>query len=167
MRDFVTCLWFDDNAREAAEFYVSVFPDGKIHGSTNYGADTPGVAGSLMTIDFEVNGHRFTGLNGGPQFPFTEAISFEIYCEDQAEINQMWDALTADGGQPSECGWLKDKFGVSWQVVPADYMDKMAAGGDEAARERLMQAVLATSKRPFDLAELQAAFEGDAVDGSA
>lgn len=160
MKDFVTCLWFDDNAREAAEFYVSVFPDGKIGGTLDYGPDTPGREGSLMTIDFEVNGHRFTGLNGGPVFSFTEAISFEIHCDDQAEIDQMWDALTADGGEPGECGWLKDKFGVSWQVVPADYMELMTRGDDDAARQRLVQAVLSTSKRPFDLAELQAAYDG-------
>ena len=110
-------LWFDGQAEEAANFYVDVFEDAKILNVGKYPEGSPGQAGTVMYVDFELNGVRFVGINGGPQFKFSEAISFQIDCEDQAEVDYFWDRLT-DGGEESQCGWLKDRFGLSWQVIP-------------------------------------------------
>lgn len=111
-------LWFDMNAQEAAEYYITVFPNSRILKVTPYPEDSPVPAGTALTVEFELDGTRFGGLNGGPQFRFNEAVSFAIDCADQDEVDHYWDALTADGGEESQCGWLKDRFGVSWQVVP-------------------------------------------------
>ena len=118
----VPCLWFDTEAEAAANLYVSVFKNARILSTTRYikeGVETHGrEAGTVMTVEFEIEGQKFLGLNGGPHFKFSEAISFQIFCETQAEVDYFWDKLTADGGVESNCGWLKDKFGLSWQVVP-------------------------------------------------
>ena len=112
-------LWFDGNAEEAANFYASVFPDGRVVNVNRAPADTPsGPKGYVVTVDWTILGQPFTGINGGPDFTFNESISFAIDCADQAEVDRYWDALTADGGEPGPCGWLKDRFGLSWQVVP-------------------------------------------------
>ena len=152
-------LWFDTEAEEAARFYVSVFPNSRITKVTRYpksaeqaSGKTPG---SVMVVAFELDGRPFTALNGGPQFPFTEAVSLVADCETQAEIDRVWDALTADGGKPGRCGWLKDKYGFSWQVVPV----KLLEGLDDPARaERMMAAVMQMTK--FDIAALTRAAEG-------
>uniref|UniRef100_A0AAU2JIL6 VOC family protein n=1 Tax=Streptomyces sp. NBC_00049 TaxID=2903617 RepID=A0AAU2JIL6_9ACTN len=120
---FTTCLWFDGNAEEAADYYLSVFKDGKLGRITRYTEAGPGPAGAVMVVEFEINGQKFVGLNGGPQFPFTEAISFQIHCADEAEADHYYDELTRDGGQESACGWVKDRFGVSWQVIPPGAID--------------------------------------------
>ncbi len=152
------CLWFDGQAEEAATFYTSIFPDGRIETVARASADTPsGPKNSVLTVDFTLDGQRFVGLNGGPEFTFSEAISFVIDCADQAEVDRYWTALTADGGAPGPCGWLKDRFGVSWQVVPRR-MYELINGPDAAASERAMQAMLQMSK--LDVAELERAYAG-------
>ena len=113
-------LWFDGDAHGAAEFYLSVFPNSAITNVTHYGAAGPGPVGSVLTVDFVLDGQAYTGINGGPQFSFDEAISLLINCADQDEIDHYWAELTADGGEEVQCGWLKDKYGLSWQVVPSD-----------------------------------------------
>jgi predicted 3-demethylubiquinone-9 3-methyltransferase (glyoxalase superfamily) len=118
MKPLTTCLWFNGQAEEAARFYVSLFPDAKLGRISPRMEGVPG-PGEALTVEFEVLGQSFLGLNGGPQFPFTEAVSFQVFCESQAELDRYWDALIADGGQPGPCGWCKDRFGLSWQVVPA------------------------------------------------
>jgi predicted 3-demethylubiquinone-9 3-methyltransferase (glyoxalase superfamily) len=149
-------LWFDTQAEEAAAFYISVFKNSRIVKTTPYTESGPGPAGSTMLVEFELDGQRFVGINGGPMFTFDEAISFEIACEDQAEVDYYWDKLT-DGGAESQCGWLKDKFGVSWQVVP-EGMDAIFADPDPAAAERAVQAMF--GMRKLDLAALRAAAAG-------
>jgi predicted 3-demethylubiquinone-9 3-methyltransferase (glyoxalase superfamily) len=157
-----TCLWFDTQAEEAANFYLSVFRNGKINAVSRYGEagrDVHGKeAGSVMVVDFEVEGRTFTALNGGPHFKFNEAVSLVVACDSQAEIDHFWNALT-EGGKESRCGWLKDKFGLSWQVVPSQ-LPQMMSGGDAAARNRVMTAVMGMKK--FDLAVLHRAYDGDA-----
>lgn len=161
MKKLQTCLWFDGRAEEAAKFYISVFENGKINSVTHYGKAGTEIhgrkPGSVMTVDFEVNGMHFLGLNGGPEFRFDEAISFMIPCKDQKEVDDFWEKLTSDGGQESVCGWCKDKFGLSWQVVPEVLM-KMQQSPDEAARDRVMTAFMRMKK--FDIAELERAFKG-------
>ena len=120
---FTTCLWFDGQAEEAAEFYLSVFKDGQRGRVGRYTEAGPGEPGSVLAVEFTVNGQKFVALNGGPEFTFNEAVSFQIHCADQAEVDYYWNRLTADGGQEVACGWLKDRFGVSWQVVPAVLID--------------------------------------------
>ncbi|NND13987.1 MAG: VOC family protein [Acidimicrobiia bacterium] len=149
-------LWFDTQAREAADFYVSVFPNSRITNITYYGAAGPRVAGMVMTVDFELDGQDYTAINGGPQFTFDEAISFLINCSDQEEVDYYWDKLTL-GGHEVQCGWLKDKFGVSWQVVPPG-MEELLAGPDHERSQRAMAAMLKMKK--LDLAALQAAADG-------
>jgi predicted 3-demethylubiquinone-9 3-methyltransferase (glyoxalase superfamily) len=149
-------LWFDTQAEEAAQFYISVFRSGQIHNVARYTDAGPGPAGSVLTVDFEIAGQRFTGINGGPQFRFTEAVSFLITCQDQDEIDYYWDRLT-EGGEESQCGWLKDRYGLSWQVVP-DGMDEMFADPDTARAERAMQAMFGMKK--LDIAALKAAADG-------
>lgn len=152
-------LWFDTNVEEAANFYVSVFgEDSKITMVTHYPENSPGPAGHVMTVEWELRGQRFVGINGGPQFPFTEAISLLVECEDQAEVDYFWDALTADGGEEGPCGWCKDRYGVSWQVAPKG-MDEVFAPDDPERAQRAMTAMLAMSK--LDVAALRAAAAGE------
>jgi len=149
-------LWFDTEALEAAEYYVSIFPNSRITNVSRYTEVGPGEPGTVLTVDFELDGQPYTGINGGPIFPFTEAISLLINCADQAEVDRYWDALL-DGGVPSQCGWLKDRYGLSWQVVPVG-MNEMMSDPDPQRRNRAMAAVLGMVK--LDLAAIQAAADG-------
>ena len=149
-------LWFDSNAEEAAHFYVSIFKNSKITDIAHYTGAEPGPKGTVMTIGFELDGQAFAGINGGPLFKFTEAVSFAVRCKDQAEIDAMWEKLSA-GGEKGPCGWLKDKFGLSWQVVP-DFLIETLAKGDTEKSARVMAAVMKMSK--LDLAALKAAAAG-------
>ena len=153
-------LWFDTEAEQAAEFYTSVLPNSRIIGKTYYGENTMREAGMVMTVDWEMNGQRFTGINGGPQFTFSEAVSFLITCDDQDEVDHYWEVLAADGGSHGPCGWLKDRFGLSWQVVPHG-MEELFADPDKAKADRAMQAMLKMGK--LDIAALRAAAEGEHV----
>jgi predicted 3-demethylubiquinone-9 3-methyltransferase (glyoxalase superfamily) len=155
MPGIVPNLWFDGNAQEAAEFYVSVFPNSKITNVLHYTEAGPGEPGSVLTVDFVLDGQRFTAINGGPQFTFDEAVSFLIECEDQAEIDRYWDVLTADGGEESQCGWLKDRFGLSWQVVPEGWEHLYEGEGAARATEAML------GMKKLDLAALEAAARGD------
>jgi predicted 3-demethylubiquinone-9 3-methyltransferase (glyoxalase superfamily) len=150
-------LWFDTQAEEAAQYYIDVFGSGRVLSVTPYPEGSPGQAGSDMTVEFEAGGMRFVGINGGPAFRFTEAVSFEIGCADQAEVDRFWDRFIADGGEPSQCGWLTDKFGLSWQVVPAG-MAEVFADPDPARAQRAVQAMLGMQK--LDVAALRAAADG-------
>jgi predicted 3-demethylubiquinone-9 3-methyltransferase (glyoxalase superfamily) len=147
-------LWFDSNGLEAAEFYVSVFPNSEITTITRYGDAGPGEPGTVLTVDFVLDGQPYTAINGGPMFTFDEAVSFLINCADQAEIDSYWEKLIAGGGEESQCGWLKDRFGLSWQVVPANWTDLMN-DPDEAKAQRRVQAMLAMKK--IDIAAIEAA----------
>ena len=149
-------LWFDTEAEEAAEFYCSVFERSRIVGVTRYTEAGPREAGMVMTVEFELDDQRFVGINGGPEFSFDEAISFEIKCADQAELDRYWERLT-DGGSESQCGWLKDRYGVSWQVVPAG-MEELFADPDPARAERAMKAMLKMTK--LDIEALRRAADG-------
>jgi predicted 3-demethylubiquinone-9 3-methyltransferase (glyoxalase superfamily) len=153
-----TCLWFDNQAEEAARFYTGVFKDaamGDIHRYTEAG---PGPAGSVMLVEFELNGQKFTGLNGGAQqFGFNEAISFCVTAADQAEVDYYWDALLANGGEPIACGWLKDQYGLRWQIVPAAFYT-MVRDPDQARKARVTAAMLKMTK--FDIAALEQAYAG-------
>ncbi len=151
-------LWFDRRAEEAARFYTSLFPDSRIDRIDRSPADNPSTrAGEVLLVSFTLAGQPFTGINGGPQFPFTEAVSFVIDCEDQAEVDRHWDALIADGGEASQCGWLKDRFGLSWQVVPRE-MGAYLGGPDPAGAARAMEAML--RMRKLEIAILREAYEG-------
>jgi predicted 3-demethylubiquinone-9 3-methyltransferase (glyoxalase superfamily) len=152
MDAFTTCLWFDTQGEEAAKFYTSIFPNSSLGKVTPY--PTGERAGETMTVDFVLNGSKFIALNGGPEFRFNESISFMVPCADQAEIDHYWTALTSDGGEESMCGWLKDKFGVSWQVVPA-HIDELLASSDPAQAERVSQALF--QMRKIVIADLEAA----------
>ena len=152
MEKITPFLWFEHQAEEAANFYVSVFPNWKIERVVRWTEGGPGPAGSVLTVEFELNGQRFTALNGGPQFKFTEAVSFVILCEDQEEIDRYWDVLTANGGQESMCGWLKDKYGLSWQVTPTRVIELLK---DPAKGPKAMEAVL--QMRKLDIAKIEAA----------
>jgi predicted 3-demethylubiquinone-9 3-methyltransferase (glyoxalase superfamily) len=157
MRQPYPCLWFDGNAEEAATFYTGLLPDSQIDSIWRSPAETPsGPAGMVLTVDFTLNGQRVQGLNGGADFRFNEAISFVIECEDQAEVDRLWDALTADGGEAGPCGWLKDRFGLSWQIVPRRLNELVADPDPERAR-RAMEAMLKMGK--IDVAELERAVE--------
>ncbi len=162
MQKMATCLWFDSNAEEAARFYTSVFKDSRLGTIVRYGNEGREVhgrePGSVMTAEFELNGQKFVALNGGPLFKFTEAVSFQILCESQQEIDYYWERLTA-GGDPKaqQCGWLKDKFGLSWQVVPT-VLPKMMMDADRQKADRVMKAFLPMKK--FDIAVLQRAYDG-------
>ena len=149
-------LWFDGNAEEAANYYVSIFKNSKITDIAHYTGAEPGPKGTVMTIGFELDGQAFAGINGEPLFKFTEAVSFAVRCKDQAEIDAMWEKLSA-GGEKGPCGWLKDKFGLSWQVVP-DFLIETLAKGDTEKSARVMAAVMKMSK--LDLATLKAAAAG-------
>ena len=155
------CLWFDGQAEEAARFYTSLFPDSRIVSVDRSAADTPsGAEGTVLTVEFTLGGRSFIGLNGGDDFKFSEAISMSIDCDDQAEVDRFWDALIEDGGEPSVCGWLKDRFGLSWQVIPRQ-LPEMLKSADRAAAKRTMEAMLKMTK--IDVAELERAFAGDAL----
>ena len=156
-QQIVPNLWFDGQAEEAADFYVSVFPNSRIVSVARYTDVGPGEPGIVMTVEFEVNGNRFIGINGGPQFTFDEAVSFMITCEDQDEIDRLWEQLTADGGSEGPCGWLKDKYGLSWQLVP-DGMDELFSDPDPERAKRAMEAML--QMRKLDVAALQRAADG-------
>lgn len=153
-----TCLWFDGNAREAATFYTSIFPNSSISDNWIAPTDTPGNnQGEEVVVNFEIFGQNFIALNGGPRFPHTEAISFQIPCQDQDEIDRYWEILTADGGEESQCGWLKDKFGISWQVTSPLMMNYLA-GPDAEGSQRATQAMLGMKK--IDLDALAKAYNG-------
>ena len=160
MQKITTMLWYDDNAEEAANFYVSVFKNSKISGITHYGESGSKAAGrpegSVMTVEFQLDGQDFTALNGGPAFKFTEAISLVVNCDTQEEIDSYWEKLL-EGGVESQCGWLKDKYGLSWQVTPA-VLPKMLLDEDPEKAERAMAAMLQMKK--LDIARLKQAYEG-------
>jgi predicted 3-demethylubiquinone-9 3-methyltransferase (glyoxalase superfamily) len=150
-------LWFDNQAEDAVNFYVSVFKNSKVKQITHYtGADFSEKKGQVMTVSFELNGQEFTALNGGPQFKFTEAVSFVINCDTQEEIDYYWEKLTAGGGKEVECGWLADKYGLFWQIIPAKFFAEWVK--DAAGLERVMHDVIQMTK--LDLAKLQKAFAG-------
>jgi len=149
-------LWFDGNAEEAAEFYMSVFENSRIIGKTHY-PEGSGPAGQVLTVEWELGGHRFVGINGGPQFKFDEAVSFAISCEDQDEVDYYWEKLIEGGGEESMCGWLKDRFGLSWQVVP-EGMDELFSEADPERAQRAFEAM--QKMRKLDIAALQSAADG-------
>jgi predicted 3-demethylubiquinone-9 3-methyltransferase (glyoxalase superfamily) len=154
---FTTCLWFDGQAEEAAHHYVSVFKNSSIGRVVRWAESGPGPAGSVLTVDFTANGQRFVALNGGPEFKFNEAVSFQILCSDQQEIDHYWTKLTENGGEGGPCGWLKDKYGVSWQVVYAPLID-MIADPDPEKAARATRAMMAMGK--LDAAALEQAYAG-------
>ena len=147
-------LWFDTQAEEAAAYYCSIFKNSRIISVSHYSDAGPAEAGSVMTVEFELDGQRFIGLNGGPEFTFTEAVSFQVDCADQAEVDDYWEKLTADGGEESQCGWLKDKYGLSWQIVPTGFFE-LVSDPDKDRASRAMKAMFEMKK--LDLAALKAA----------
>ena len=152
------CLWFDGEAEEAAKFYVSLLPDSRIEKIQKNTVDGPsGKAGTVLVVDFELAGQRFMALNGGIRFEYTHAVSFKIDCADQAEVDRLWDALLTDGGKAGQCGWLKDRYGVSWQIVPTA-LGKFLGGPDTAGAQRAMAAMLGMVK--LDIEGLRRAYEG-------
>jgi predicted 3-demethylubiquinone-9 3-methyltransferase (glyoxalase superfamily) len=157
MKKITPCLWFDGKAEAAATFYVSVFRRGRIGSIARFGEGAPGPKGSVMTVAFQIEGQDFLALNGGPHFTFTPAISFIVDCKTQKEVDELWEKLTADGGEESPCAWLKDKFGVSWQIVPR-ILVKMLRDKDAAKAKRVMQAML--QMRKIDIAALKKAYAG-------
>jgi len=156
MNGIAPCLWFDTEGEDAAKFYTSIFPNSRIIDVSRYTEAGPRPAGSVLTVLFELDGKRFTALNGGPEFKFSEAISFQVSCDDQAELDSYWNKLGA-GGEEGPCGWLKDKFGVSWQIVPT--VLPRLLGGEEAEKAQRVMAVLMTMKK-INIGELEAAYEG-------
>jgi len=152
-----TSLWFDDQAEEAAQFYVSLLPDSRIVEVARYGPGAPRPEGSVMTVDFVLGGQNFNALNGGPDFKFTEAASILVLCDSQAQVDRLWDTLTADGGEPSMCGWLKDRYGLSWQIVPVA-LTEMLSDPDRRKAQRVMEAMLQMTK--IEVPELQRAYDG-------
>jgi predicted 3-demethylubiquinone-9 3-methyltransferase (glyoxalase superfamily) len=158
MSKITPCLWFDGQAEEAAAFYTAMFPDSRIDKVVRAAADNPSTAaGDVLTVEFTIAGSPFIGLNGGPEFKFNESVSFSIDCADQAEVDRYWDALVEGGGEHSVCGWLKDRFGVSWQVVPRQ-LNEMLESSDRDAARRTMEAMLEMKK--LDVAKLREAYEG-------
>jgi predicted 3-demethylubiquinone-9 3-methyltransferase (glyoxalase superfamily) len=158
MSEIAPCLWFDGRAEEAARFYVSVFPNSSIDTVSYYSEGMHLPEGTVLLVEFTLNGQRFQALNGGPQFKFSEAISFSVPCADQAEVDRYWDALTAAGGAPGPCGWLKDRFGVSWQIAPEAVFRMMKDGSREQVG-RMMGALMQMSK--LEVAALEAAYAGE------
>lgn len=161
MQKITPCLWYDNNAEEAANFYVSIFKNSKVLKVTRYGGAAAAAAhrpeGSVMTVEFELNGQKFMGLNGGPIFKFTEAVSFMVNCDTQEEIDYFWEKLTGGGGKEVECGWLKDKYGLSWQIVPA-ILGELVQESDPEKTNRVMEALMQMKK--LNIAKLKAAAEG-------
>lgn len=161
MDKITPCLWFDGQAEEAARFYTSLFPNSRIDRINPSPADTPsGKAGEVLTVDFTLDGRTYVALDGGPDFKFNEAISLQVECDDQAELDRYWDALLADGGEPSVCGWLKDRFGLSWQVTPRRLQEMFTSPDREAAR-RATEQMLTMVK--LDIEPLERAFAGGSV----
>ena len=156
----VPFLWFNDNAEEAMKFYVSVFPNSRAGAVARYPEGSPAPAGSVMTAECELSGQKLILLNGGPHFKLTEAVSFVIYCDDQKEVDYYWDKLISGGGAPSQCGWLKDKFGLSWQVTPRRLIE-LTTDKDRAKASRAVKAMLTMTK--INIAELENAAAGEAV----
>jgi len=153
------CLWYDGNAEEAANLYASIFPDSSVDAVHRSPADYPnGKAGNVLTVEFTVLGMKFLGLNGGPMFKFDEAVSFIVHTKDQAETDRYWDAIIASGGKPSACGWITDRFGLSWQITPQRLLDMMGSP-DQAAAKRAMEAMMQMVK--IDIATLERAFSGE------
>lgn len=161
MKPFTLCLWFDSEAEDAAKFYTSIFKDGKTGRAARYGEEGKEhhgkPVGSVMTIDFEVNGQKFVAVNGGTQFKFNESISLVVHCQTQEEVDYYWEKLTANGGKGVQCGWLKDRFGLSWQVVPS-VMEEIMSGKDPAKSKRAMAEMFKQVK--FDIAKLKQAYDG-------
>ena len=156
MKTITPCLWFDREGEEAAKFYCSLFPNSRINSVNHYGENMPQPKGTVMTVAFELNGQPFLALNGGPNFKHSPAVSFIVYCNDQAEVDTYWEKLSA-GGEKSVCGWLTDKFGVSWQVTPA-VIDKLVTDADPERSSRVMQALMQMKK--LDIAALEKAYAG-------
>jgi predicted 3-demethylubiquinone-9 3-methyltransferase (glyoxalase superfamily) len=152
-----TCLWFKGQAEAAARFYCGLFPNAKVGRITRYPEGTPMPAGTVMTVEFDLDGAQFVGLNAGPEFTFSEAVSFQIHCKDQREVDRYWNALIADGGEESVCGWCKDRFGLSWQVVP-EVLPKLMADPDRGRANRATAAMMQMKK--LDIAGLEAAAVG-------
>jgi len=157
MEKITPCLWFDGKAEEAARFYTSVFKKSKMGAITRYGETGPGKKGSVMTVTFEIEGQEFMGLNGGPEFKFSEAISFVVHCKTQKQVDRYWDRLLKGGGKPVQCGWLTDKFGLSWQIVPT-VLPRMLKDKDPVKTERVMAAVIKMVK--LDVKALKKAYKG-------
>lgn len=155
-KGFTTCLWFDGQAEAAAEHYASIFKDFQLGRVGRYTEAGPGPAGTVMALEFEINGQRFVGLNGGPLFTFNESISFQVHCADQAEVDYYWNRLS-EGGEESRCGWLKDRFGVSWQIVPDGLID-MIGDQDQEKAARTTAAMMTMGK--LDIATLRKAYQG-------
>ena len=156
MKKIVPCLWFDTEGEAAAQLYTSVFPNSKILDIAHYGEAGPRPAGTVMTVSFELNGEEFLALNGGPEFTFSEAVSFQVMCEGQDEVDHFWSRL-GDGGEHGPCGWLKDRFGLSWQIVPTR-LGELLGDPDPARAQRAMTAMLGMKK--LDIAELEQAADG-------
>ena len=156
MQKITTFLWFNDNAEEAMNLYVSIFKNSKVLNVSRYGDAGPGPKGQVMTGTFQLEGQQFMALNGGPLFPFTEAISLFVSCETQEEVDTLWAKLTADGGKESQCGWLKDKFGLSWQIIPTA-LGKLMGDKNPKKSQAVMQAMLKMKK--IDIKGLQAAYD--------
>jgi predicted 3-demethylubiquinone-9 3-methyltransferase (glyoxalase superfamily) len=154
MQKITPCLWFNDQAEEAARFYTSIFKNSTIGEITHYGEGSPRPKGSVLTVRFQLDGQEFLALNGGPQFKFTEAVSFIVHCETQEELDRMWEKLS-EGGEEVQCGWLKDQYGLSWQIVPT-VLPKMLSDPDSARAERVLQAVMRMKK--LDINTLEEAF---------
>ncbi|CAL9664212.1 hypothetical protein SUDANB105_07155 [Streptomyces sp. enrichment culture] len=155
---FTTCLWFDGQAEEAAHFYVSVFENSGVGEVTRYPEGGFRPAGTVLTVEFTANGQKFVALNGGPEFKFNEAISFQIFCADQEEVDHYWTKLTEDGGEPGPCGWLKDRYGVSWQVIP-ERLTAMISDPDPEKSARVTKTMMAMGK--LDVAALDRAYAGE------
>ncbi len=155
MQKITPCLWFDTQAEEAATFYVSLFDDAEVK-SVQHLDGTPS-GDDVALVSFRLEGQEFTAINGGPQFPFTEAVSFQVSCKDQAEVDRLWRAITADGGEEGQCGWCKDRFGLSWQIIP-DRMGELLGDPDPERAQRAMQAML--QMRKIDVAALERAADG-------
>ncbi len=158
MQKITPFLWFDNQAEEAMNFYVSIFKNSKVVTATRYGDAGPGPKGTVMTAEFQLEGQEFVALNGGPHFKFTEAISFVINCETQEEVDYFWEKLTAEGGAESQCGWLKDRYGLSWQVVPTAVIE-MLKDKDPERSQRAMKAVLQMKK--IDIGQAKQAYDGE------
>jgi predicted 3-demethylubiquinone-9 3-methyltransferase (glyoxalase superfamily) len=156
MQKITPCLWFDNNAEEAVDFYLSIFKDSKVLSVTRYGEAGPGPAGTVLTMDFQLQGQEFIALNGGPQFKFSEAISLSVKCKTQEEVDEFWEKLS-EGGEKSRCGWLKDKYGLSWQIVPTVLVEMLQDKDPEKAK-RVMEAMLQMDK--IDIPTLKQAYEG-------
>ncbi|HEY9503614.1 MAG TPA: VOC family protein [Pyrinomonadaceae bacterium] len=152
-----TFLWYDGNAEEAVNFYTSVFKNAKIHNTVLYGESGPGAKGSVMLIEFELAGQQFTAINGGPEFKFTEAISLVVHCQTQEEVDHYWEKLVEGGGQHVECGWLKDKYGLAWQITPDIFLELLRTS-DEKKKDRVMKAMMKMKK--LDIKQIQEAAKG-------